>query len=200
MHGLRLKGLAEPSGVTEVTAIPEADVKSILDQLVVEDLASYRDGRLSGFALTPTGRGLHATLLTTELDGFEARVEVQSAYDRFLGLNIDLLTICTDWQLRPVEGQSTVNDHLDAAYDRAVIDQLEDLHGRALPICDDLTAALGRFARYGQRLAHAVERVRAGDKDWFTRPTVASYHSVWFELHEDLLCTLGIERATEGAE
>jgi hypothetical protein len=28
---------------------------------------------------------------------------------------------------------------------------------------------------------------------------IASYHTVWFELHEDLLCTLGIERSSEGS-
>jgi hypothetical protein len=27
---------------------------------------------------------------------------------------------------------------------------------------------------------------------------IDSYHTVWFELHEDLLSTLGIERASEG--
>jgi hypothetical protein len=26
---------------------------------------------------------------------------------------------------------------------------------------------------------------------------VDSYHTVWFELHEDLLCTLGLERSSE---
>ncbi len=36
-----------------------------------------------------------------------------------------------------------------------------------------------------------------GERDWFTKPTIDSYHSVWFELHEDLLATLGLERAKE---
>ncbi len=27
---------------------------------------------------------------------------------------------------------------------------------------------------------------------------IDSYHTVWFELHENLLATLGIERAREG--
>jgi hypothetical protein len=27
---------------------------------------------------------------------------------------------------------------------------------------------------------------------------IASYHTVWFEMHEDLLSTLGIERGSEG--
>jgi len=40
--------------------------------------------------------------------------------------------------------------------------------------------------------------VSAGDVDWFTKPMIPSYHTVWFEMHEDLLCTLGIERGSEG--
>ncbi|MDQ1375434.1 MAG: hypothetical protein QOJ09_2772, partial [Actinomycetota bacterium] len=28
-------------------------------------------------------------------------------------------------------------------------------------------------------------------------PLIDSYHTVWFELHEDLLSTLGIERGSE---
>ena len=39
----------------------------------------------------------------------------------------------------------------------------------------------------------------AGEVDWFTRPTIPSYHSVWFELHENLLATLGIDRAQEAS-
>ena len=56
---------------------------------------------------------------------------------------------------------------------------------------------LPRFARYAPRLTNAVDRVRAGEVDWFTKPVLDSYHTVWFELHEDLLATLGIERGEE---
>jgi hypothetical protein len=41
--------------------------------------------------------------------------------------------------------------------------------------------------------------VLTGDHDWFTKPILASYHTVWFELHEDLLATLGLDRASETA-
>ena len=39
----------------------------------------------------------------------------------------------------------------------------------------------------------------SGDTDWFTKPMLPSYHTVWFEMHEDLLSTLGIERGSESA-
>ena len=58
--------------------------------------------------------------------------------------------------------------------------------------------AIDRFAGYGGRLREALEKVVAGEHEWFTKPVIDSYHTIWFELHEDLLCTLGIERASEG--
>jgi len=197
MHGLRLKGFAEVGTISEAVGVAEAEAKPLLDQLVVDGLVSYRDGKLSGFALTSSGREDHAGLLAAELDATRARVAVQDAYTRFLQLNQDLLEICTAWQLRDVGGESTLNDHTDGAYDAGVIEQLASLHARVEPICVDLAAALDRFAGYGPRLAHALERVRADEGDWFTKPMIPSYHTVWFEMHEDLLCTLGIERGSE---
>ena len=51
----------------------------------------------------------------------------------------------------------------------------------------------------GEMCRVAIERFAkaAGDGDWFTKPTIDSYHTVWFELHENLLSTLGIERGHE---
>ena len=198
MHGLRLKGFAEAASVGEAVGVAEAEAKPILDQLVTDGFAAYRDGKLSGFSLTKPGREEHARLLSAELDGADARSVIEASYREFLLLNTHLLTICTEWQLRDVNGESAVNDHSDPAYDGAVIEKLADLHAEVAPICNDLAAALHRFGGYGPRLAHALDRVRSGDTDWFTKPMIASYHTVWFELHEDLLCTLGIERGSEG--
>ena len=36
-----------------------------------------------------------------------------------------------------------------------------------------------------------------GEPAWVTRPRVDSCHTVWMELHEDLLATLGIDRGDE---
>jgi hypothetical protein len=62
-----------------------------------------------------------------------------------------------------------------------------------------LAELLDRFGDYGGRFATALSRVQGGDLDWFTRPMIESYHTVWFELHENLLATLGIQRAMEQA-
>ena len=82
-------------------------------------------------------------------------------------------------------------------YDAGVVEQLTGLHARVEPICDDLGATLDRYAGYGPRLSMALHKVRTGDGDWFTKPMIASYHTVWFELHEDLLGHARHRRAKE---
>jgi hypothetical protein len=51
--------------------------------------------------------------------------------------------------------------------------------------------------RHKDRLNAALDRISAGDNDYVSGVRVDSYHTVWFELHEDLLATLGIERGHE---
>ena len=198
LHGLRLKGFAEAGAVAEAVSVNEAEAKPILDDLVAAQLANYRDGKLCGFSLTKDGRVEHARLVTEELETHGARPAISSGYERFLGLNTGLLSVCTEWQLREVDGASLVNDHSDGVYDANVIEKLSRLHAQVEPICGHLGDALHRFGGYGPRLTHALQKVRTGDIDWFTKPMIPSYHTVWFEMHEDLLCTLGIERGSEG--
>ena len=94
---------------------------------------------------------------------------------------------------------STPNDHHDPGYDAAVVERLAAVHDRVDPICAELAGVLRRFDGYGTRLGDALARVRVGEHDWFTSVRLASYHTVWFELHENLLATLGIERGHERA-
>jgi DNA-binding MarR family transcriptional regulator len=198
LHGLRLKGFAEAAPVAEAAGLDAAEVEDHLRALAGEGLVSRRDGRVSGWSLTSDGRAEHRRLVSEELDVSGAKAVVDDAYRRFLALNPELLAVCTAWQLRPEGDASVVNDHGDAAYDRQVVERLAAVHGQVEPLTDELARHLGRYGRYGPRLRAALDKVTGGDPVWFTKPIIDSYHTVWFELHEDLLCTLGLERAAEG--
>ena len=193
LHGLRLKGFADTAAVVDTTGLPEAEVTALLESAQADGLVTRRDGRVSGWSLTPGGRARHADQIAAEVDELGARDAIHDAYKRFLGVNGELLEVCTDWQLR----NGALNDHSDAAYDEGVVARLHGIDDAVQPVCADLGAALGRFAGYGPRLGRALERVQAGERDWFAKPMIDSYHTVWFELHEDLLVTLGIERSKE---
>jgi hypothetical protein len=118
---------------------------------------------------------------------------VAAAYERFLALNPELLDLCGAWQIRSVEGVASANDHADPAYDARVLERLTDLDRRAEVACAELFAVMLRFRRYRVRLGDALARARSGALEYVTDST-ASYHAVWFQLHEDLLATLGIPR------
>jgi hypothetical protein len=197
LHGLRLKGVAPPEAVADAVGLPRAEVAALLDELAAEGLVDHREGRLAGWALTRAGRSAHERLLAREADTDAVRPRVEGAYGRFRELNPDVLDVVSRWQVREVGGKPVRNDHRDPVYDEAVVHDLSAIHRDTRPVCDRLAGTLDRYRPYGPRLTHAVERVRAGDTDYFAKPMIPSYHTVWFELHEDLLATLGIDRAAE---
>ena len=194
LHGLRVKGLAETDVLAQATGLDDVTAVGALEAFAADGLVSRRQGvQVSGWVLTPQGRAEHEKRLAAELEAAGARTEIERLYGRFAELNPALLSACTDWQLR----DGGLNDHADVAHDAAVVSRLSELHERALPVVDGLAAALERFGGYAPRLQWAVDHIGSGDREWFDKPLIDSYHTVWFELHEDLLATLGLERATE---
>lgn len=195
LHGLRLKGFGEPDAVGAIVGVDGDDVAKHLEALREEGLVLRREGsRLSGWGLTIEGRAEQERLLAEELDDAGVRPVVQGAYSSFLECNTSLLEICTAWQMKD---ETTLNDHADSSYDASVIERLVVLDSGLRPVLERLESVLERYSPYALRFEHALERLKAGDPDWFTKPLIDSYHTVWFQLHEDLLNTLGLDRASE---
>jgi hypothetical protein len=193
LHALRCIGFAGLGRVAAATGLPEPDVESELIDLAVAGLVSHVAGDFGGWGITEAGRAVDAERIAGELDTAGTRTVVAAAYHGFLVLNPELLDLCTAWQMRSVDGVVTLNDHSDPGYDARVLDRLTDLDRRAAAVCADLSAAMLRFRRYRVRLTDALASARSGALDDVTDST-ASYHAVWFQLHEDLLATLGIPR------
>ena len=193
LHTLRCIGFAALPRVAGATALPEADAESELIDLAVAGLVTRVPGEFGGWGLTDAGRAADAERIAAELDAAHARAAVTSAFNDFSGLNVELLDLCSAWQMRTVDGVSTPNDHHDGVYDARVLERFTEFDTRAAPVCADLAAALPRFERYRARLTDALTRAKAGSLDYLT-DNLDSYHNVWFQLHEDLLATLGIPR------
>jgi hypothetical protein len=200
LHGLRLKGFAAPAVLAGLVELPDDDVEGELAKLQTGGLVQYREGRITGWSLTRAGRAHHAERCGDELASVGCRDVIDGSYRQFLEVNEPFLAVCTDWQLRgAADGAQVINDHGDANYDAAVVGRLRAIHTAVEPICADLTGALGRYAPYGPRLGEALGKIEAGQQEWFTGALIESYHTVWFELHEDLLATLGIPREAEAS-
>ena len=194
LHALRCVGSTDVGRVAAFTGIQESEVESELIDLAVAGLVTHHKG-FGGWQLTEAGKAADAEHTRAELDAAGVEHELKEAFEEFLVLNPELLDLCTAWQMRQVDGAMTVNDHRDAAYDDRVLTLFADLYERAVVVIGELAAALPRFGRYQSRLGTALARAQAGEREYLA-DTIASFHTVWAELHEDLLATLGIQRWT----
>jgi hypothetical protein len=186
-------GFALLTRVAAAVDLPESEVESELIDLAVAGLVTRVPGDFGGWGLTESGRTADAEQIAAELDASGARPIVTEAYNEFMVLNPELLDLCTAWQTRSTSGTPTWNDHTDAGYDSRVLTRFADLHQRTNVVCASLFSAMSRFARYRTRLTDALTLAQSGRLDYLT-DDMASYHSIWFQLHEDLLTTLGIPR------
>lgn len=199
LHALRTAGVADADAVAARTGLPADVVVRTLAELDADGLVVHRTGALAGWQQTPAGRAEGERLVADEVDRSGVRDDLLAAYERFLDLNDEVLALLTRWQVLDTAAGPVANDHADAARDARILADLEALHGRTGALLDQLASALGRLARYRERLDRALDHVLAGELRWVDSPAVGSYHQVWFELHEDLLATLGLDRAAEAA-
>lgn len=198
LHLLRCKGFGTTEEIHDLVPTTGTDVHVVLKEFEVAGLVKSRQSPRSGWLLTDLGRQEGERLLQNELEATGKRDAIFSQYQGFLLLNKPFLQLCSDWQTKTVDGAIAVNDHNDKEYDAAVIDQLRELHPQICRISSELTKLLERFGPYRPRFEAALVQIDQGDIDWFTKPIIDSYHTIWFELHEDLLATLNLERTHEG--
>jgi hypothetical protein len=178
LHEVRLRGVVEVHE-TEIVAL-------LVDGGFVVHAAR-------GIRITAEGRVTHAAWARLSEGGDDEQVALR-AYERFLPLNRELLRICSDWQVRP---GGVPNDHKDPRYDWSVIDRLQALDERVAPVVSRLGRAVDRFASYRPRLRTARKQIDEGAVEWLTSPRCDSYHTVWMQMHEDLLLAIGGDRASE---
>lgn len=199
LHAVRIKGLADEAEVAARFTLDRSESDELLlDFEAFGWVTRVEFAGTGGWTLTAAGRGEGERRLADELASTDATETVRAAYGSFLPFNGRLLKACTDWQLRPTpEDALASNDHTDIAWDQRVLAELAAL-GDEL---DDVAAALGtrleRFQGYDTRYRAALTRALNGEPAWVTRPRADSCHTVWMELHEDLLATLRIERGVE---
>jgi hypothetical protein len=198
LHGLRIKGMADEAAIAQRFALD----RELVEELLLDDEARGWTSRvafadLDGWALTGSGRAENERRLAAELDETGTRSHVVAAHGVFVVLNGRFLASVTNWQIRPHSADRlAANDHTDLHWDERVLNELRDLQRRLGPMCERLEAVLHRFGGYTERYSGAMGNVDRGDRAWVAQPTIDSCHTVWMELHEDLLATLGLERGS----
>lgn len=136
-------------------------------------------------ALTEAGKERHSEELAARVDQ-SALAEIGERYDRdFLPLNREFKRLCAEWQeeerFELVEKAADVHERLNAGF------------------LDAVSPGAPNLRVYRPRFERALESFLDGEGSALTAPTANSYHGVWFELHEDLIVTLGRNRSEEEA-
>lgn len=192
LHALAVKKAGNAEAVAAILGAGEADVAPALEAHVEAGRAAGANGM---FMVSPVGREWLDERYPEAYAGFRENPEASEAYERFEKINRELLKLFTDWQMMPSAGGERVqNDHSDADYDAGIVDRLGDQHERAEKVLDRFAVLDERLGIYKTRLDEAYDKVLAGEHDWVSGARIDSYHTVWFELHEDLLRMLGRER------
>jgi len=191
LQAVRLKGRTTADDITAATGLKSSAVAAIIAELVEAGQLKDANGR---YRLTPEGRTTLQQLLAVE------RAEVDQTalialYEEFDQHNTTLKELASAWQVRDGEP----NDHGDNAYDEDILERLNQLHREFLPLLDNLVTVVERLRPYPQRFAAALSQIAEGDRSYFLKPVADSYHTVWFEMHEDLIGLLGRTRKDEAA-
>lgn len=188
LHGLAIKKHADAAAVAGLVGLPTARVSELLTQAVQRGKVAEAQGR---YLLTPMARMSLDGDYSKYYGDLRKNEDFVAAYEGFERINVELKQLITDWQTVEIAGQRVPNDHSDAAHDQRVIDRLGDLHERADKVFARLAAGLPRLQRYRDHLLAALEKAEDGDIQWVSDARIDSYHTVWFELHEELLRLMG---------
>lgn len=191
MHGLAVKKLGSAEAVANVLDAPVAEVTAVLEALVADKKAVNARG---SFMLTPPAQAELKDSYAADNAALRDNGAFLGTYDRFEIVNRELKQLITDWQTLDVAGEQVPNDHSSPEHDEKCIDRLGELHERAAPVVNGFADVVPRFGAYARRLESALDKLESGEQAFFSGAKVDSYHTVWFELHEDLLRLLGRAR------
>jgi pyruvate, orthophosphate dikinase len=169
-----------------------ADTEAALRRMARDELCREAAG---SWRLTPGGRQAAEELVTRQRAGLDAGA-LEIVYAGFMRSDTALKAAITDWQVLP-DGRP--NSHKDPGHDASVLDRVASVHQSISRVLDEGTAVLPRLWHYRQRLDAAWAMVVAGDTTWLASPVKDSYHTVWFQLHEDLLLMTARQRGEQDA-
>lgn len=173
MHGIGQ--IAELEAEVDVESAGATLESLKADGLVEEDGFWY---------LTPSGETRLDKLCRERFSPAQIQ-EIEAIFFEFEELDQQFKSLSETWQNAPAASEDA----------NQAIEELTVLHTDLKGLFSELESDTHAvYAQYLDRLETAHDRIRDGETTFFTGTDVESYHNVWFELHDDLLRTLGRER------
>jgi hypothetical protein len=191
LHGLGVLKQADASAIARRMSLPEANVAEVLGVAEAHGRVVRVHGR---YVLTPLARLALAADYSRVHAGLRADTGFAEAVHRFETVNRELKALMTAWQTVEVGGVSHPNMHEDSAHDARIIDRLGRFHDRVEPLLSALCRFVPRLSVYSAGLEEALALAESGDHRFVADVGLDSYHSLWFDLHEELLRLSGTAR------
>lgn len=200
LHAVRLAGLADEEAVLDRALLGDQRVREALQLASADGLVQHLTvGEHGGWVLTAGGSSHLGSLLAQEVDGADAHGVLAATLEEFEVINGPFVKRVARWQLRSTSGVARGFDSADDAAVAALLAGLAESGAELRRVLADLTPVLPRFGRYPAQFAAALERAHLEGLRWITGVGRLSCHTVWAEVHQDLLSSLGRTRSTESA-
>lgn len=192
---LRIKGFMSPAVLAEFAGLTSEQARGQLAAWTAEAICEETK---IGVRLTALGKAQADAAIRQEREGTDAAL-MAIHYEAFCQFNGRFKEMVTQWQMREIDGQLTLNDHTDLQHDRRILAALATAHAGITALVQRLAVQVPRLAGYGPRFERALALIGQGQVRYLTAPIIDSYHTVWFELHQDLIHLCGLNRAAEAA-
>lgn len=180
---IQLKGICSTDLAAACLRCPASEVET----LAGENEAFFRSTP-RGFILLPAGREWLLGELRNEIGRIDG-LQMEQVYHAFLPLNQRFKQLVSDWQVQRDNGGDW----------KALVASMDSLHRDFSPLVHRAAGCVPRLQPYTVRFGAALTSMREGDTTMLAAPIKDSYHTVWFEFHEELITLTGRDRATEEA-
>lgn len=179
LHAVRVRG---PSNTAELERMLCEEVQTSLAALESQGLLAPSADTPVRWRLTEAGRARSDECLRTAQPELADRLEGPAA--EFLAHDMAVKSLCSAWQ---------DTGAADGAARWDILADLEEIVSRVQPALAAVAGLAPRFGGYVARLRESLMLAR-DDPRHVASPFVDSFHSVWFECHEDLILCRGLER------
>lgn len=186
LQSLRLAGTAGAERIADRSLLPTDLIEDLVRTAQASgQVETVEFGSSRSLVLTAAGHARLRELLADDLEAAGAQETLRTVLEDFeQGINDEMVRVVSDWQRA---APST-------APPQELLDTLERLGSALQEVIAPLAARLPRFGRFPAQYGLALRRARDGDLRWIAGIGILSCHTVWAELHQDLLSTLGRER------
>jgi len=187
------KSVTDISIAQEAIGLEPHEVESLLSRLQINGYVVKTASNGTHWEITPSGESVVCKYRQLMLNQVEQKAAVIKLCEDFENLNVKFKKLVTMWQMKSIDSVPVINDHKDPEYDAMILNEIFTLHKDVVEVVGRLVEVFPRYKRCISRLDYAIEKLKSGEHDYLVRGH-RSYHSVWYELHEDILKFWGRER------